>query len=188
MNVTITGRHMDMTNAIRDYVEGGLDKVCNHFDKVIDVDVVLSVEKRRHIAEINLHANGLRINAKESSEDMYASVDAALNKVDKQVLKHKARILRHQPRTAREARSYDHRVVELSLSDDTGGAEETVGEKHQVVLREKRALPTMTVDEAALQLDLIDEPFFVFMTADTHRLNVLYAREDGVYGIIEPEL
>ena len=104
MNITVSGRHMEMTDAIRDHVHSCLDKVKQHFDKVIDVDVVLSIEKRRQLAEINLHANGLRINAKESSDDLYTSIDAAIGKVDRQVTKHKDRIRRHQPRTARELR------------------------------------------------------------------------------------
>ena len=70
MNVTITGRHMDVTNGLKAHIEEGLGRVRAHFDKVIDVDAILSVERHRHIAEFNLHANGLRINAKESSSDM----------------------------------------------------------------------------------------------------------------------
>lgn len=104
MNVNITARHMEMTEGIRGHIEEGLEKLRGRFDKVIDVDVILSVEKYRHIVEINLRANGVRINAKEASEDLYASFDTALGKVDRQVNKHKDRVNRHQPRTAREAR------------------------------------------------------------------------------------
>ena len=183
MNVTITGRHMNVTDAIREHVEKGLGKVKGHFDKVIDVDVVLSVEKHRHIAEINLHANGLRINAKESSEDMYGSLDAALNKVDRQVRRHKDRIMKHQPRRPREDKSYEHQVIEMgeSVSDDDAAT------SHQVILREKRTLVPMSVDEAVLQLELLEDPFVVFTNPDTHQVNVLYARGDNTYGLIEPE-
>ena len=104
MNVNITARHMDMTEGIRDHIEEGLEKLRGRFDKVIDVDVILNVEKYRHIVEINLRANGVRINAKEASEDLYVSFDTALGKVDRQVNKHKDRVNRHQPRTVREAR------------------------------------------------------------------------------------
>lgn len=104
MKISITGRHFDVTDAIKDYTESGLEKVRAHFDKVIDAEVILSVEKHRHIAEINLHVNGHRANAKESSDDMYVSIDSALSKIDRQVEKYKDRIQRHQPRRAREAR------------------------------------------------------------------------------------
>lgn len=191
MRVSITGRHMEVTDAIKEYVEKGLEKVRGHFDKVIDVDVILSVEKkRRHIAEFNLHANGLRINAKESSGDMYASVDAALNKVDRQVLKHKSRIRRHQPRTAREARNYEHQVFELEPAEQDNGRDmgEAAEPRHRVLFREKVPIKPMDMYEAALQLDLIEDPFFVFSNASTMQVNVIYSRGDGSYGLIEPEL
>ena len=83
MRVLITGRHMEMTDALKAYIENGLQKIKTHFDKVIDVDVVLDVEKHRHIAEINLHANGVRIHSREASADMYASVDAVWSRIFK---------------------------------------------------------------------------------------------------------
>ena len=183
MNVTITGRHMNVTDAIRERVEKGLEKVKGHFEKVIDMDVVLSVEKHRHIAEINLHANGLRINAKESSEDMYGSLDTALNKVDRQVRRHKDRIMKHQPRRPREDKSYEHQVIEL----DDNGNDDDAATGHQVILREKRTLVPMSVDEALLQLELLEDTFVVYTNPDTQQVNVLYAREDNTYGLIEPE-
>ena len=112
MNVNITARHMEMTDGIRDHIEEGLEKLRERFDKVIDVDVILSVEKYGQIVEINLRANGVKINAKEASDDLYASFDAALGKVDRQVNKHKDKVNRHQPRTAREAR------VSADVADD----------------------------------------------------------------------
>ena len=105
MRVSITGRHVEITDAIKVYTEKGIEKIRAHFDRVIDVDVILGVEKHRHYAEINLRANGLQANAKGSSEDMYTSIDSALNKIERQINKHKGRIQRHQPRSAREARN-----------------------------------------------------------------------------------
>lgn len=130
VNVNITARHMEMTDGIRGHVEQGLEKLRGRFDKVIDVDVILSVEKYRQIVEINLRANGVRINAKEASEDLYVSFDAALGKIDRQVNKHKDRVNRHQPRTVREARvavdapdSEDEFDESLDAIDDTMAAE-----------------------------------------------------------------
>jgi putative sigma-54 modulation protein len=121
---------MEMTQGIRDHVEQGLEKLRGRFDKVIDVDVILSVEKYRHIVEINLRANGVRINAKEASEDLYVSFDAALGKVDRQVSKHKDRVNRRQPRTVREARlaadgtdTEDEFDDSAEVTDDTMAAE-----------------------------------------------------------------
>ena len=74
MNVTITGRRMEVTDALKSYVENGIKKLKIHFDKVVDINVVLDVEKHRHIVDVNLYANGVRIHGRESTADMYASV------------------------------------------------------------------------------------------------------------------
>ncbi len=183
MRVTISGRHMDITDSLKLYIENGLEKVRSHFDKVIDVDVVLDVEKHRHIAEVNLHANGIRIHSRESSQDMYASVDTVLDKLDKQVRKFKDRINRHQPRRARETRDYHHGIIEMvnELDDHTG--EPT----HRVINREKIAMKPMSVEEATMQLDLVEDDFLVFSNAENEQVNVIYSRRDGTYGLIEPQ-
>lgn len=185
MNVQVSGRHMDMTDALKSYVEAGLEKLYHHFDKVIEADAVLSVEKHRHIADITLHANGIRIHGKESSPDMYASVDAVLNKLDRQVRKYKDRINSHKPRTAKERRDYHHGVVEVIHREGT--ADEAPHASHKVIEREKITMKPMSVEEAALQLNLIDDKFLVFSNADTLEVNVIYARDDGAYGLIEPQ-
>jgi putative sigma-54 modulation protein len=186
MNLTITGRRMEVTEALKAYIENGLQKIRTHFDKVIDVDVVLGVEKHRHIAEINLHANGLRMHSKETSSDMYASVDAVFQKLDRQVRKYKDRINSHQPRHAKEVRDYHHHIIEL-VHEDEGDDGTGLAPTHRVVQREKLPMKPMSVEEALMQLALIDDQFLVFSNADTQQVNVLYARDDGTYGLIEPQ-
>jgi putative sigma-54 modulation protein len=178
---------MDVTDAIRNHIESGLARVRRHFDRVIDVDVVLSAERKRHrqSAEINLRANGLRVNAKESSGDLYASIDSAISKVERQVSKHRDRIQRHQPRTNREAREFHHNVLEITPIGD--GVDSGSRPTHRVVHRERLALPAMTIEEATFQLELLDENFLVFSNADTEQVNVVYSRHDGTYGLIEPQ-
>jgi putative sigma-54 modulation protein len=187
MIIKITGRHMELTDALKAYIESALKKVKVHFDKVIDVDVVLDVEKHRHIAEVNLHANGVRIHSKEASLDMYASVDAVLEKLEKQARKYKDRINRHQPRTTREERSYQHAIIAMEPTNGNGDHAEQPDEKHLVVTREKVAMKPMSVEEAVMQLELVDDPFIVFANAETAQVNVLYSRGDKTYGLIEPE-
>lgn len=176
-----------MTPAIKDYIQSALDKVRGHFEKVIDVEVILSVERHRHIAEFNLHANGLRINAKESSPDMYLSVDAAIQKVDRQVLKFKDRINRHQPRSEREARSFDYAVIEVDHEIDQDAQDPKRIDRHREITREQISIKPMSIDEAALQLELLEDVFLVFSNDTTQQMNVIYAREDGTYGLIEPQ-
>lgn len=192
---------MEVTDALKQYAESGLDKLRSHFDNLLQADVVLEVQKLRHICEITLNVNGLRVHGKEATQDMYASMDAVLAKLEKQVRKYKDRIKRHQPRTIREARQYHHHIISFS---DNGRAEveadfsfeeepETMASAgdtivaHRVVHREQLDMKPMSLDEAVMQLELIDDPFLVFSNAGTSRVNVLYARDDGTFGLIEPQ-
>jgi putative sigma-54 modulation protein len=187
MRVSIAGRHLEMTDALKGHVEDRLDKVRAHFDKVIDVDVVLSVEKHRHIAEITVHANGVRIHGKESSGDMYASVDAVIEKIDRQILKFKDRNHRFQPRKGK--------VTVLPASEISAAVEaereespvetETAGPR--TIVREAITMKPMSVDEAAMQLEISNDTFMVFSNADTQNVSVLYAKKDGTLGLIEQE-
>ncbi|OYY94217.1 MAG: ribosomal subunit interface protein [Hydrogenophilales bacterium 28-61-23] len=89
MNLTITGHHLDITPAIRGYIEEKIGRVTRHFDQVIDVSVILTVEKLKHKAEVNLHVRGKDIYVEAIEADMYASIDALADKLDRQVVKHK---------------------------------------------------------------------------------------------------
>ncbi|MEW5770645.1 MAG: ribosome-associated translation inhibitor RaiA [Pseudomonadota bacterium] len=89
MNLTITGHHLELTPAIRAYVEDKMGRINRHFDQVIDVSVILSVSKLVHKAEVNLHTRGKDIYVEHTDADMYAAIDALADKLDRQVLKHK---------------------------------------------------------------------------------------------------
>lgn len=95
MNLTISGHHLDVTPAIREYVMNKLERVRRHFDRVIDVTVVLSVEKLRQKAEINLHLRGKDLRCEATEEDLYAAIDMLVDKLDRQVVKHKECIQAH---------------------------------------------------------------------------------------------
>lgn len=177
---------MEMTEGLRSHIETGLGKISSHFDKVIDADVVLDVQKQRHIAEFNLNANGVRIHSKEDSPDMYASVDAAIAKLDRQVLKYKKRINRHKPRNAKEARHYNHIILQPAHENGTAQVSEELP-AHREVTHEKLTMKPMTLDEAVMQLELVSDLFLAFMNVETSQLNVLYKHKDGTLGVIEPQ-
>jgi putative sigma-54 modulation protein len=105
MNLNITGNHLDITPAIRDYVVAKLDRVARHFDHVIEVSVVLSVDKLRQKVEANLHTRGKDIHVEAIDPDMYAAIDALADKLDRQVLKHKEK---------RAANRHEHAAIKRS--------------------------------------------------------------------------
>ncbi len=95
MNINITGHHVEVTSAIREYVVSKLDKVIRHFDHVTSVHVILSVEKLKQKAEVTLHVKGKDIHADSTGTDLYASIDSVVDKLDRQVVKHKEKVTDH---------------------------------------------------------------------------------------------
>lgn len=95
MNLKITGHHVEVTDAIRDYVSGKLDRVIRHFDNVTSVNVILSVEKLDQKAEVTVHVRGKDIHVESTDADMYAAIDAMTDKLDRQVLKYKQKTNDH---------------------------------------------------------------------------------------------
>lgn len=181
MRVSIAARHLDMTDAIRSHVESRLDKVRQHFDRVIDVDVVLSVEKHRHTADVTVHANGVRIHGKETSTDMYTSVDTAVGKIDRQILKFKDRQHRYQPRDGKVA-VVAPEAIEIPLEE----RHEDAAPGAKALVHEPITTKPMSVDEAAMQLGLSNDTFLVFRNAQTQEVNVVYCKHDGTIGHIDP--
>jgi putative sigma-54 modulation protein len=106
MNLTISGHHLEVTPALREYVINKLDRVTRHFDQVVDINVLLTVEKqkekeRRQRAEVNLHVKGRDIYVEHASEDLYAAIDQLVDKLDRQVCRHKDRMQEHQHASAK---------------------------------------------------------------------------------------
>ena len=191
MQTRFIARRIELTDELRGYIENHIGKVAALMgnDDSVEARVVLSSQKFRYTADLTLAANGFTVNAKEETKDVRASVDGALGKLVRQIKKKKARIARHQPISAREARRAEQHVPETDIDtefddDDVSGL---ALERLRTVNRESLPVKPMHVDEAMMQLDLIDEEFLAFSNAETNEVNVVYARENGAYGLIEPE-
>jgi putative sigma-54 modulation protein len=187
MRVTVSGRHVDVTPALKEHVEKGLQKVRAHFSRpkeVMDANVVLTVEKHRQTADITLHMNGIRIHGKDTGSDMYSSIDKVVEKLDKQVRKYRDRINDFEPRRLAEASEMNYQRVEVEDAMEDGAVK---GSKTTVIHREKLTMRPMTLDEARMQLDLIEDDFLVFLNVDSFKVNVLYDHKDGTLGLIEPQ-
>lgn len=96
MQIRIDGHHVDLTDSMQAYIESKLEKIERHFDQVVDIHVVLGVEKQRQMAEATVHVAGNDIHAKSENEDMYAAIDQLVDKLDRQVKKHKEKLTRHR--------------------------------------------------------------------------------------------
>ncbi len=174
MQVTVTFKHMESTEPLKDYASDKSARLAKYLASPIEVHWFLSVEKIRHIAEATVAANGVRIKAKEESSDMYAAIDTAMDKLEKQVRKHKEKIKdHHKTETAPTAT-----IEEIEAVSDTGGSSRVVETSNYFV-------KPMSVEEARLQMDIAEDDFLVFTNSNSNDVNVLYRRDDGNYGLIE---
>lgn len=182
MKCSVTFRHMKKSDPIREYAEEKVDKITRLIDRGGEAQVTLSVEKHLHVAHIELVTDGsLRIRGLDKSEDMYASIDSAVERIIRQVKRYRSKIHDHRPNT-HAGSSLPHHV----LAADNGNGEDAEAKVPKVVRQETIVARTMNVDDAVMQMDLLDESFLVFTNAISHKVNVLYRMEDGQYGLIEP--
>jgi putative sigma-54 modulation protein len=183
--VRVTGRHLTITPSISDYVTRRIESLHLDYPKIIEAHVILEVEKYRHSAEVILVcSNHITIEACEETNDMYAAIDAVVDKVARQMRKYKTRLMKkHRPRKDIVKHLEEH-VLEpepVELDGDDGD-----GVHHPVVRSERYPVKPMFVDEAALQLEMSTRQFIVFLNARSTRMNVLYRRKSGDFGLIEP--
>ena len=178
MNIVISGKNLELTDSLRDQVNKKVKKLERYFESETEAQVTLSVEKNRHIVEVTIPFNGILIRAEEATDDMYASIDKVLDKLEHQIHRYRTRL----ERSFRKGAFQD----EKPLFSDEPLFEDGAGEL-KVVRTKRFAIKPMSVEEALMQMDLIGHSFFVLTNAETDEVNVVYKRRDGKYGLIEPE-
>lgn len=196
--VRVTGRHVTVTPAINDYVNRKIESLHLDYPKIIEAHVILEVAKYRHSAEVILVcSNHITIEADAETSDMYAAIDAAVDKICRQMGKYKTRLMkRHRPRKDIIKHLEEH-VLEPEpvmlngkngngAHDDHDQADDGELHHHPVVRSERYPVKPMYIDEAVLQLEMSTRQFLVFLNARSSRMNVLYRRNSGEFGLIEP--
>ncbi len=184
-NVKVTGRHLAITAAISEYCTRKIESLHLDYPKIIEAHVILEVEKYRHSAEIVLVcSNHITIEACEETTDMYAAIDAATDKIARQMRKYKTRLMKkHRPRKDMVQHLEEHVLEALPVPLD----DEEDNHHHPIVRSERYPVKPMFVDEAVLQLEMASaKQFIVFLNARSSKMNVLYRRKDGEFGLIEP--
>ena len=192
MKLLIHGRNLDITPAIREYTETKLSRAINHFeDMVKEADVHLSVARNPRVpqqtAEVTMYANGTVIRAQERSENLYASIDLVASKLSRQLNRYKDRLQeRSQGPVHRSTAAEEEGAAGLPLPGEalTDGKEPAL--PHRGVRRKYFAMPPMQLEEALHQLELIDHDFYVFRDADSGQIQVVYRRNHGGFGVIQP--
>ncbi len=182
MQTSVTFRHMDPSEPLKQHVLDKLQRIRKFFPDPIRAQIVLSLEKYRHKADIiiTLH-NGLAIKGKELTEDMYAAIDQVMEKIERQVRRYKDRIDSHRPAAGPEV------LVHYEVMEPVKGEGEAAArpDQYKVVKSSKFFARPMSVEEAIMQMNLLGNDFLVFTNADSKDVNVVYKRSDGNYGLIE---
>jgi len=175
MQTSVTFKNLDPSENLKSYVRDKLDRFDKYLDNPAEAAVKLSVEKFRHIAEINIFGDRLNLMGKEETVDMYSAIDLALDKLEKQIKKSKQKI--------RERRAASKIPTKEIIAEKTAVSEET--SRRELKIKNIEYKP-MDIEEATMQMDLVTDNFLVFANAKTDEVNVLYRRKDGHYGLIQP--
>jgi putative sigma-54 modulation protein len=203
MHVTVTGRNIELTPALKEYLIDKLERSQKHFDHALSITALLSVAKNPSVAasqtaEVTIKLNGSTIRGEESTENMYASIDLVADKIERQLRKYKTRY--YHKGNHGKGKGPDRELVgadlegadeEFDFDSDNGftskesALEETNGPR---IVRSKRfPLKPMMPEEACKHMDLLGHDFFMFINSESSQVNTVYHRRDGNYGLIEPE-
>lgn len=204
MQFSVTFRHMEATEALKDYARERMERIRKYFPDPIAVHVVMSTERgynHRVDVTMQLH-NGLTVAGREASESMYSSIDQVTAKIERQVRRYKEKLRTHKSKTHLPSVPWSHTVLTEprdevaeaaapvtadapAIAADAAAAPARPEAEPLVVRSEKFHASPMSVSEAIMQLNLRDEPFLVFRHDETGRVSVVYHRNDGSYGLIE---
>ena len=176
MRISLTFRNTEGENWQKEYVDERLNKIKKYIDRPMDVHAILSVEKFRNVVEVNMIADGLNINAKEEAKDMRLAIDNAIDKIERQLKKHKEKIRGHKTNMTRAEGI-------TAISGEMGES----GEEQETKLVETRkvVLKPMSLDDAVMEMDVSKQRFIIYRDSSSENVSLIYRRDDGNYTLIE---
>ncbi len=179
MNLDITGRHVDITPALKDFAEDKLRKLTKLLDEPIEIHVVLGIEKHRHTAEIKVKSRTAILSGTMETGDLYASIGEVADKLERQALKHKEKMRNHKNRKS---------VRHVEFAAAAAPLEEQAEVGTSIVQRSRSYAPKpLSLEDAIIELESSEDDVLVYRDLESERINVVYRRSDGEYGLVEPE-
>ncbi|MBO5564966.1 MAG: ribosome-associated translation inhibitor RaiA [Lachnospiraceae bacterium] len=175
MKLTIVGKNIEVTPALKETIEDKLGKLDKFFNQETAADVMLTVDKERHKIEVTIPVKGDIIRSEQTSNDMYVSIDLVEEVIERQLKKYKNKIIqRHQ-----SGDSFKKEFMERDYMDE---------DEIKIMRRKQFDMKPIYPEDACVQMELLGHSFYIFMNAETEQLAVVYKRRGGTYGMIEPEL
>jgi putative sigma-54 modulation protein len=195
-NITVTGRNVMVTDAMKDYAIEKISKIERFSNRIIDVVVTMDIQKFEHRVDIVLKVNHIKIKSQAITNDMYASIDKAVDKIEAQLLRYKEKLQDHQAKgiaavdmNVNVLRFTDEELVDVNdeIEDENRRRLMDRYRPHKIVNKETLPLKTLTDGEAIMKMDLSGDNFLIYRSEESQRLKVMYRRNDGDFGVIEPE-
>jgi putative sigma-54 modulation protein len=184
MHMNITFRHIDPIDSLKNYAREKVERVNKYLDRATEATVVLSLERHLHHADIRIQSGTYLLRGREKSEDMYASIDLAMDKIERQLKRYKEKLKAHH---GKERVHHHHDLVEqMQVRHQVMEGSTSITDEPQKVVKTNEFLAhPMSIDEALMQMDLMNNDFLVFTNSTTMEMNVVYHRKDGTVGLIE---
>ena len=174
MNITISGKNIEVTEGLKAAVTEKLSKLERYFKPETNIKVTLSVEKERQKIEVTIPVKGNIIRSEQVSNDMYVSIDLVEEVIERQLRKYKKKLIDKK----QSAENFQKAFIENDYLED---------EDIKIVRSKRFEVKPMYAEDACVQMELLGHNFFVFFNADTNQVNVVYKRKGNTYGLIEPE-
>ncbi len=189
MHISITARHLNLTPSLSDYAQRKIEKVGRHFNSIVSAQIILTIEKLRHIAEVVVHVPGSTFSVKGVAGDLYSSIDLASHKIDLHLSRVKDRMKEHRPKGQSRKISKPTSLISsediLKTLSEKKYDEEAPGGK--IAEFKRITMETQSLNEALHRLSSNGSPFVLFMNERTSRLSVVYRRGKDRYGLVEVE-
>lgn len=195
-DIHVTGRNVAVTDALKDYVIDKVSKIERISDRIIDVNVTLDKQKNDHRVDIVMKVGNVLIKSHASTDDLYASVDKAVDKLQRQFKRYKTRLQNHHSKPLEfvdmqvnilSSEEADLQEINDAIEDETRRSLESAFKPREVVAKETVPLKVLSIDEAVMKMDLSGHEFLLFREVKTRKLNLLYRRGDGKFAIMLPE-
>jgi len=180
MDIQVRGKGIVVTEAMREYAIKKVNKLTRHFGKLSGATVTQTVQGKTHRVEVQLDGDGITLRGEDRGDDIYAAIDRVSDKLERQMQKYKDR-----HRAFKHGQHHAHDTPRtMPIAESAEDTQEGIG---QIVRVKRFGIKPISPDEAVAEMELLSHDFFVFENADTGKVNVLYRREDGNYGLLEPE-
>lgn len=197
-NITVTGRQVQITDAMRDYAIEKISKIERFSTRIIDVLITMDIQKLDQRVDISLKFDHIKIKSTATSENMYTSIDKAVHRIESQIRRYKEKIHEHQVNPelitkmkvnviAAPVNREDLTEINEAIEEENERMESKRFQFHEIVKQKTRPLEHLTYDKALMKMELSLDQFLIFRNERDRKLNVMYRRSDGNYGIIEAE-